>query len=154
MNVLELFAGTASFSNAALRSGHTVFTSDYDEQFNTHYCVDIMEFDINKLPFKPDVIWASPPCETFSVASIGRHWHRGGEPKTEAAEEGKRRVLKTIEIIGIYFIAFVKLFNQRLSSLIGKGIDIRIHSFTTNIFSDYYTILCIIKSRIEKQINC
>lgn len=99
MNVLELFAGTASFSNAALRSGHTVFTSDYDEQFNTHYCVDIMEFDINKLPFKPDVIWASPPCETFSVASIGRHWHRGGEPKTEAAEEGKRRVLKTIEII-------------------------------------------------------
>ena len=62
--------------------------------------------------------------------------------------------IETIEIIGIYLIAFVKFFNQRLCSLICKGIDIRIHSFTTNIFSDYYTILCIIKSRIEKQINC
>jgi len=31
---------------------------------------------------RPDVIWASPPCECFSVASIGHHWNADGTPKT------------------------------------------------------------------------
>jgi len=100
MKILELFAGTCSFSNSAI--GHTIFTSDYDPQFNTDYCVDIMAFDTNKLPFNPDVIWASPPCETFSVASIGHHW-TGGKgayiPKTDNAQKGIDRVLRTLEII-------------------------------------------------------
>lgn len=100
MKILELFAGTASFSNAA--KGHTVFTSDFDPQFNTDYTVDVMQFDTSKLPFKPDVIWASPPCETFSVASLGHHW-TGGKgayiPKTQACLDGIDRVKKTIEII-------------------------------------------------------
>lgn len=97
MNVLELFAGTKSFSNAAI--GFQTFTSDYDPQFNTDYCVDIMEFDTSKVPFKPDIIWASPPCETFSVASIGYHWNVDNTPKTEQAKLGIERVLKTLEII-------------------------------------------------------
>lgn len=100
MKILELFAGTKSFSNACY--GHYVFTSDYNQQFDTDYCVDILEFDTSKIPFKPDIIWASPPCETFSVASIGHHW-TGGKgayiPKTKRAENGKAIVLKTIEII-------------------------------------------------------
>lgn len=102
MNVLELFAGTGSFSKVAEQAGHNVFTSDYDPSFNTDYCIDIMDFDIEKLPFKPDVIWASPPCETFSVASIGHHW-TGGKgayvPKTERAKKGKAIVLRTIHLI-------------------------------------------------------
>lgn len=97
--VLELFAGTASFSTVAMKRGHDIFTSDIDPSFETTYTVDIMDFDIAKLPAKPDVIWASPPCETFSVASIGHHWNKDQTPKTQAAEEGKARVLKTIEII-------------------------------------------------------
>ena len=102
MKILELFAGTASFSNRAIRMGHEVFTSDYDPQFRTDYCVDIMDFDILKIPFKPDVIWASPPCETFSVASIGHHW-TGGKgayiPKTDNALLGIERVKKALQII-------------------------------------------------------
>ena len=100
MNILELFAGTASFSNAATK--HTTFTSDFDDQFETDYTVDIMKFDTKKVPFQPDVIWASPPCETFSVASLGHHW-TGGKgaytPKTQACLDGISRVEKTIEII-------------------------------------------------------
>ena len=99
MNILELFAGTASFSSVAKQKGHRTFTSDYDAQFNTDYCIDIMLFDVNKIPFKVDFIWASPPCETFSVASIGRHWNIDNTPKTEAAVEGVKRIEKTIEII-------------------------------------------------------
>lgn len=99
MKVLELFAGTCSFSSASQKLGHIVYTSDYDAQFNTDYCVDIMEFNKYKLPFNPDIIWASPPCETFSVASIGYHWNKDNTPKTEQAQIGIDRVLKTLEII-------------------------------------------------------
>ena len=102
MKVLELFAGTASFSNSAKRGGAETFTSDFDSQFNSDYCVDIMKFDINIIPWQPDIIWASPPCETFSVASMGYHW-TGGKgaylPKTDSCLAGIKRVEKTIEII-------------------------------------------------------
>lgn len=102
LNILELFAGTGSFSSVARKAGHKVFTSDYDPVFDTDYCVDIMDFDIKKLPFIPDIIWASPPCETFSVASIGHHW-TGGKgayiPKTDQAKRGQEIVQRTIEII-------------------------------------------------------
>lgn len=99
MKILELFAGTKSLAKVGAARGHETYTSDYDPIFNTDYCVDIMKFDINHLPFRPDFIWASPPCETFSVASIGRHWNHDNTPKTEAAMVGMKRVEKTIEII-------------------------------------------------------
>ena len=102
MKSLELFAGTSSFSNVARGGGWHTFTSDFDAQFNTDYTVDIMEFDTSVLPWKPDFIWASPPCETFSVASMGYHW-TGGKgaylPKTDSCLAGIKRVEKTIEII-------------------------------------------------------
>lgn len=102
MNVLELFAGTCSFSNVAKKSGHETFTSDFDPNFNTDYTIDVMKFDTSALPLKPDVIWASPPCETFSVASLGHHW-TGGKgayiPNTQACIDGIERVKKTLEII-------------------------------------------------------
>lgn len=99
MNVVELFAGTKSLANVADAMGHTTFTSDFDPQFNTTYTVDIMQFDIDKVPFKPDFVWASPPCESFSVASIGHHWNHDNTPKTQDAVDGVNRVLKTFEII-------------------------------------------------------
>ena len=102
MKSLELFAGTCSFSNVARGGGWHTFTSDFDAQFNTDYTVDIMEFDTSVLPWKPDFIWASPPCETFSVASMGYHW-TGGKgaylPKTDSCLAGIKRVEKTIKII-------------------------------------------------------
>lgn len=99
MRVFELFAGTGSFSNVAIKRGHDIFTTDIDLQFDVDYFTDIMDFDVSKVPFTPDVIWASPPCETFSVASIGHHWNTDNTPKTEAAEQGMRQVIKAIELI-------------------------------------------------------
>lgn len=102
MNVIELFAGTKSLANVAGKLGHSTFTSDFDEQFDTDYTVDIMNFEIDKVPFEVDFLWASPPCETFSVASLGHHWTGGKgayEPKTQACLDGIERVKKTIQII-------------------------------------------------------
>lgn len=102
MNVVELFAGTQSLSGIARVFGHSTFTSDIDEVFGTDYTVDIMKLDTKKITWDVDFLWASPPCETFSVASIGHHWKGGAkayEPKTDASLDGIKRVLKTLDII-------------------------------------------------------
>ena len=101
MNVLELFAGSRSFSKEAEKFGYNVFTTDIKNFHKIDYVVDILDFDINKIPFKPDVIWASPPCTYFSVASIGKHWNKDNTPKTIEASLGVSIVKKTLEIISI-----------------------------------------------------
>ena len=98
MRVLELFAGSRSIGKAAEELGMEVFSSDLEAFPGIDYQVDILDFDLNKLPWKPDIIWASPPCTTFSIASISKH-RNGAEPKSEAAKIGDRIVKKTIEII-------------------------------------------------------
>ncbi len=99
MHVLELFAGSKSFTTTATSLGHTTYTSDFDADFDCDYTVDILDFDITRLPFKPDVIWASPPCESFSVASIGHHWGPGRVPKSAGAAHGLAMLDKTLELI-------------------------------------------------------
>lgn len=56
MRILELFKGTGSIGRAAEALGHEVFSSDIDASFNPDYCVDILDFDCEKVPFVPDVI--------------------------------------------------------------------------------------------------
>ena len=99
MKVLELFAGSRSFSKVAEEMGMETFTSDFKAFDNIDYVVDILDFDINKIPFRPHIIWASPPCTYFSVASIGHHWNKDHSPKTEQAKHGVKIVQKTLDII-------------------------------------------------------
>jgi len=105
MKVLELFAGSRSIGKATEQMGGVSFSSDIEQFGRIDYVVDILDFDYKNVPFIPDVIWASPPCTSFSVASIGTHWgggYRGYEPKTEGALLGMKLVQKTIEIIDYY----------------------------------------------------
>lgn len=103
MKVLELFAGSRSIGKVSEKLGYTVFSSDINSFDNINYVVDILDFDVNKVPFIPDVIWASPPCTYFSVASIGKHWNRDHTPKTQEAVLGVEIVKKTIEIIKYFY---------------------------------------------------
>jgi len=98
MKILELFSGTESFSKVARERGHETFTVDNDKQFSPNLCIDIMDLTQDMIPFKPDIIWASPPCTTFSVASI-RHYWDNGKPKNEKCLHGIAIVKKTIDII-------------------------------------------------------
>lgn len=100
MKILELFCGTKSFSKVAKARGHEVVTVDIEKKFNPTICCDILDFDPIMLNgFKPDVVWASPPCTTFSVASIGKHWNNDGTPKTDEARKGLEILRKTRELI-------------------------------------------------------
>lgn len=101
MKILELFSGTGSFSKIARERGHQTFTIDNDKQFKPDLCINILEFDISMIPKEfqaPDIIWSSPPCTAFSVASIYRYWENS-KPKNEKTLHGIALVKKTIEII-------------------------------------------------------
>lgn len=99
MNILELFAGSRSIGKVGEKLGHTVFSSDFEAFENIDYVVDVLDFDCSKVPFIPDMIWASPPCQGFSVAAIGKNWNHDGTPKTDSARLGIKLAKKTIEII-------------------------------------------------------
>ena len=102
MKVLELFAGSRSIGRVAEQFGWEVFSVDINDFEGIDYVTDILDFDYNEVPFVPDIIWASPPCTTFSVASIGRHWDKDRTPKTDKAINGINIVKKTLEIIEHY----------------------------------------------------
>ena len=83
-------------------NGHETFTVDIDGLFGPDLCMDIHQMHHSDLPYVPDILWASPPCTTFSVASIGTHW-TGGKgayiPRTQEAKDGIRLVEQTRAII-------------------------------------------------------
>ena len=98
MKVLELFSGTASFSKVARERGHECRTLDNDSHFKPTYCMDIMDFEPSVLgDWWPDVIWASPPCEFFTLNAGRTYWLPGYVPKPNNI--GPALVEKTIEII-------------------------------------------------------
>lgn len=101
MRVLDLFAGLRGWSDPWRDSGHEVFTIDINRQFDVDAYINInhVERVIDALPWKPDVILASPPCEAFSVMRIGTNWNKDNTPKTPKAVQGLRNVVSTIEII-------------------------------------------------------
>ena len=107
MKVLELFAGSRSFSKVAEEMGMETFTSDIKPFEKIDLVIDILELDNDLLMqklFKKgidniDCVWASPPCTYFSVASIGHHWNKDHTPKTEEAKLGVKIIQKTVDII-------------------------------------------------------
>ena len=77
MKVLELFAGTRSIGKTFEEKGHEVFSVEWDRSFeNIDLYKDIYELSAKEILDKfgkPDVIWASPDCSSYSIAAISHH---------------------------------------------------------------------------------
>lgn len=106
MKTIELFCGTKSFSKVMAQNGHSILTIDNDPKFEPDNCESVFELDADfywrNQDNQFDILWASPPCTCFSVASIGTHWGGGKcayEPKTTDAKNARDLVMKTQEII-------------------------------------------------------
>ena len=114
MRCVELFSGTESFSKVARSRGHDTFTIDNNSRHNPDLCIDMMNMYTNMLPdgFRsPDIVWASPPCTAFSVASIGRHW-KHGKPSMGAIQ-GINILAKTINLIMVLRPKYFFIENPR-----------------------------------------
>lgn len=115
MKVLELFAGTRSIGKVFEAKGHEVFSVEWDRNFeNIDLYQDIGTItaeDILQKFGKPDVIWASPDCSTFSVAAISHHRRKNAEtgnldPISEYAkfcDEVDQHVLQLIDELNPQF---------------------------------------------------
>ncbi|MBR3160150.1 MAG: DNA cytosine methyltransferase [Atopobiaceae bacterium] len=97
--LLELFAGTRSIGRAfERRGGWDVFSIDWDETFpDIDMCCDIMDVTPEAIVDRfgrPDVIWASPDCSSYSVAAISHHRkkesHGNLAPQTDYARYSDR----------------------------------------------------------------
>jgi hypothetical protein len=104
MIIYDFFAGTGSATKAFEDAGHTVIKVELDEYFEAHER-DVLgltaEYLIGKYG-QPDFIWASPPCTTFSVASIRHYWtYTNGValPKNEKTLHGLALVAHTVALI-------------------------------------------------------
>lgn len=101
MKTVELFSGTKSFSKVMEAHGHETYTVDNDPALEPDVCMDMRKVPVWEFE-GTDMLWASPPCEGFSVAAIGRNWtggYRAYEAKSDSARNSIQLVDAAITII-------------------------------------------------------
>jgi hypothetical protein len=113
MKVLDLFAGLGGWSAPFLERGHEVYRIDNDPRFEVESHADILTLTAADLPWRPDIILASPPCESFSVLTIGRNWAPGRVPKTDGARLAIALVEATRRLIDDLRPAYFVVENPR-----------------------------------------
>lgn len=104
MRLLELFCGTKSVGNLFSQYGYDVVSLDYNKKFNATHTEDILNWNYKQYsPDYFDVIWASPDCTTWSVASGGKYRTKDNiYGFNEKATLGNNMVLKVIEILNYF----------------------------------------------------
>ena len=103
MRFLDLFAGTHSVGNVATQMGFEVISLDLQD---ATISIDVMEWDYTSFPVGYfDIIWCSPPCETFSCAkrsNIGRYGITHESIEQDILTKGLPLLRKTEEIINYF----------------------------------------------------
>lgn len=105
LKLLELFKGTGSIGKAAKKLGFSVVSLDFDPIYTPDIETDILKWDYKKYHrdtgYVPDLIWASPPCNTFSPFAyrLKERNTKTSTPYSARAKEGTAILRQTLKII-------------------------------------------------------
>ena len=102
MIIVELYAGSKTLSSTFRAHGHQCLTVDIEQNYKPDIVADIGVLRISDLPKnfqRPDIVWASVPCNFFSVLSMGRNWESPGKPRTQGARVAVALLLRTLALI-------------------------------------------------------
>jgi hypothetical protein len=135
--VLELFSGTGSFSKAAGDRGYRTFTVDNDQKHEPDGCQNVMNIearDVIDTIGVPFIIWASPPCTCFSVASLRYYWNNG-LPKTKETRDAIKLVIHTVNLIRKLNPDYFIIENPR--GMMRKIAPLKLFKRTTITYSSY-----------------
>jgi site-specific DNA-cytosine methylase len=119
MKLLDLFCGTKSVSKEFADVGYETVTLDFNPKFEATHTEDINAWDYKQYPpYYFDVIWASPDCTTWSLASGGKYRTKQniyGLPNEHLgrAVVSNEMVLRVIEIIKYFCPAAWFIENPR-----------------------------------------
>ena len=102
--MLDLFSGEKGACSAMLEdSDWEVVTVEINPEQYPTICKDILELEIEDLPHTEfDLIWASPPCTAFSMASLSHYWVKINDtflPKKPESIMYLNLVYKTLHLI-------------------------------------------------------
>ena len=113
MKILELFAGTRSIGKEFEKAGHEVFSVEWCKDFeNINLYADIGKIttqDILDKFGKPDIIWASPDCTSYSVAAISHH--RRKESSGNLAQFSE--YAKFCDLVNTHVLELIKELNPK-----------------------------------------
>jgi site-specific DNA-cytosine methylase len=108
-NLLELFKGTGSVGKAAERTGKfNVVSVDFDPIYTPNIETDILRWDYKKWyetnKWVPDMIWGSPPCNTFSPMSyrLRERDLETAKPLSDRARMGTALLYRTLRIVSFF----------------------------------------------------
>ena len=99
MIVLDLFCGTKSLKKV-LKPNYTYIGLDIESKHNPEILADFLEWDYKSV--NPDIIWASPDCSIYSMASGSYHLGKDRKPKSEKGKLHLKILQKLKECINYH----------------------------------------------------
>lgn len=105
--MLELFKGTGSVGKV-FKKDFNIVSMDLEEKYKPDLEMDILEWNYKKwyaeTKFKPDFIWASPPCNTYSPLAypLRERNPETAEPYSDRAKMGTKILYRTLDIIKFF----------------------------------------------------
>lgn len=98
LQIIDLFAGSCSVRKATIDRPVAVWATDIKSFVGIDFRCDLEYLQVEDLPFRPDLIWASLPCTSYSIAGI--KWHRDGiAPRSAFAHKSDRLLVHLLDLI-------------------------------------------------------